>query len=86
MLKHGGGDADATGLCQRLKASCYVDSVAVDIVVSGDDVTEINANAQFNAMRIDEIGIPSEPSLAAARQRWPPPRPHSRIPPKCRRL
>jgi hypothetical protein len=58
MLKYGGGDADATRLCQWLKASCYVDSVAVDIVDSGDDVTDINADAQFNAMRVQDIGIP----------------------------
>ena len=46
------------GSAERLKASCYVDSVAVDIVDSGDDVTEINADAQFNAMRIQDLGIP----------------------------
>ena len=63
MLKYGGGDADATGLCQRLEASCYVDSVAVDIVDSGDDVTDVNADAQFNAMRIQNIGIPLSHSL-----------------------
>jgi hypothetical protein len=30
----------------------------VDIVDSGDNVTEINADAQFNAMRVQDIGIP----------------------------
>jgi hypothetical protein len=58
MLKYGGGDTDATGLGQRLKASCYVDSVAVDIVGGGDDVTEVNADAQFNSMRIRDFRIP----------------------------
>src|SRR6266446_9433863 len=44
MLVHSGGDADADGLCQRFEARGYVDSVPVDILVSGDDVTEINAD------------------------------------------
>ncbi len=44
MLVHSGGDADAARLCQRFEARGYVDSVPVDILVSGDDVTEINAD------------------------------------------
>jgi hypothetical protein len=63
MLKHCGGDADATGLCQRLEASSYVDSVAVDVVISSDDVADIYADAQFDAMRVYDIGIPLRQSL-----------------------
>jgi hypothetical protein len=35
----------------------------VDIIDSGDDVTEVNADAQFNAMRIQDINIPLSHSL-----------------------
>ena len=45
MLVHSAGDADPAGLCKRFEASGYVDPLPVDIVLIGDDVTEINADA-----------------------------------------
>jgi len=40
------------GSARGFEASGYVDSVAMNIVVTGDDVTQIDADAQFDAMRV----------------------------------
>ncbi len=58
MLVHSGGDADPAGLRQGFEASGYVDSVAMNIVVTGDDVTQIDADAQFDAMRVRKRCVP----------------------------
>jgi hypothetical protein len=52
VLVHRSGDADAARLRQRFEAKRYVDSISLHIVVIGDDITEIDANAQFDRRRI----------------------------------
>src|SRR5262249_9609447 len=63
MLVHRSGHADAARLRQWLETTCYVDAVAMNIVRAGDDIAEIDAYAQFDALRIGEIGVPLGHSL-----------------------
>ena len=58
VLVHRRGDADAAGFRQRLETACYVDAVSMDIIAAGDDIAEIDANAQFDALRVSENCIP----------------------------
>src|SRR3546814_15017562 len=44
------GQADAAGLGQALQAGRDVDAVAVDIVVLVDDVAEVDADAEADAL------------------------------------
>ena len=45
-----GGYADAAGLGERFQSGGDVDTLAVNILALDDDVTEIDANAQVNAL------------------------------------
>ncbi len=58
VLVHRGGDADSAGLRQRFEASGYVDSIPQDVVIVDDDITEIDADAQYDALRVRESGVP----------------------------
>jgi hypothetical protein len=58
MLKNGAGDADPARFRQRLQTSRYVDPVSLDIILGGDDVTEIDPDAQFDPMRFHNGCIP----------------------------
>ena len=46
LVAHRAGDADAAGLGQRLQPRRDIDAVAEDVVVLGDDVAEIDADAK----------------------------------------
>jgi hypothetical protein len=58
MLKHGARETDATRRRQRFKTSRYIDPVSLDIILSGDDISEIDPEAQFDPMRIHGGFIP----------------------------
>jgi hypothetical protein len=51
------GNADATGLGDALKARGDVDTVAEDIVVVDDDVTDVNADAEFDPPLLRRVAI-----------------------------
>jgi hypothetical protein len=42
------GNADATGLCNSLKAGSDIDAVTKNITVIENDVTDVNADAELN--------------------------------------
>jgi len=48
---------DAAGLSQCFQPSCYIDTVAKNIVTIDDDVTDIDANAKLDAFLSRDIGI-----------------------------
>src|SRR3546814_12230386 len=52
------GQADAAGLGQALQAGRDVDAVAVDIVVLVDDVAEVDADAEADALGLWAILFP----------------------------
>jgi hypothetical protein len=51
------GDADAAGLRDPLQPRGDVDPVAKDIVVVDDDVTDMNADAEFDPVVLWHVGI-----------------------------
>src|SRR5262245_44687470 len=58
MLKNGSGETDPARFRQRFQTSRYVDPVSLDIIRRGDDVTEIDPDAQFDPMRFHNGCIP----------------------------
>src|SRR5262245_9474419 len=57
MIQHCLGDADAAGFGERLEPSGNVDAIAVYVVVIDDDIAEIDANADVDALVLWDIGI-----------------------------
>jgi hypothetical protein len=51
------GDADATWHGDSLKARCDVDTVAENIVVIDDNVTDVNADPKFYPEILRDVGI-----------------------------
>jgi hypothetical protein len=49
LIEHGAGDADSTGLCQRLDACGDVYAVAEQVTVVGLNVTEMQSDAELDA-------------------------------------
>ena len=43
------GDADPTGLGERLQARGDIDAIAVDVVVFNDDIAKIDANSEHDS-------------------------------------
>jgi len=58
LTGHGSRDADTTWFRQCLQPRGYVDPVAVDVVFFGDHVSEIDADAEPDALLIGHLGFP----------------------------
>jgi hypothetical protein len=54
---HFSGDANATGLRQALQTRCYVHVVAENIASIDDDVADVDANPELDALRIRHLGV-----------------------------
>src|SRR5207247_4754247 len=50
LIAHDTADADAARLGERLEAGGDVDAVAIDVVVVADDVADIDADAELDAL------------------------------------
>ena len=51
------GNAKTTRLCDTFELHCNIDTVAKDIIVFDDDVTDVIANAKFDPLVLGHIGI-----------------------------
>src|SRR5438874_12152893 len=57
LIAHDAADADAARLGQSFEARGDVDAVAIDVVVVADDVADIYADSELNALVGRHIGI-----------------------------
>ena len=51
------GDANATGLRQSLQTRCHIHAVAENVTSIDDDVADIDAHAELDALLIWHLGI-----------------------------
>jgi hypothetical protein len=51
------GKADRTGASQRLQASGDIDSVTVDVALTDNNVTDVDADAQFDPAIFRSVGV-----------------------------
>src|SRR5216684_1084515 len=51
------GDANATGLRQSLQTRCHIHAIAENVTSIDDDVADINANPELDALLIWYLGI-----------------------------
>ena len=49
MIANDSRDADATGRADRLEPGCDVDAIAVQVLLVGDGVANVNAHTEANA-------------------------------------
>jgi hypothetical protein len=57
LVAHRPGNADPSGLGERLQARCDIDSVAEDVAVFGDHVAEVDADPEPDAPLVGDHGL-----------------------------
>jgi hypothetical protein len=50
-------DADAAWFCNPFETHCNIDTITKDIIVRDDNITEVNADAEFDPLVLRHIGI-----------------------------
>ena len=51
------GNANPTRLCDPFETHSNIDTITKDIIVSDDDITDVNADAKFDPLVLRHIGI-----------------------------
>jgi hypothetical protein len=57
LIAHRPGNADPAGLGERFQPCCDIDPVAEDVAVLGDDVAEVDADAEPDAPLVADHGL-----------------------------
>ena len=60
VFLHAARDEDAAGLRDPFQASCHVDAVAPNVAAVDDDIAEVDADAELDALVLWDVGVAFE--------------------------
>ena len=52
------GNANPTRLCDPFETHCNIDPITIDVIFVDDNITDVDANAEFDPFVLRHVGVP----------------------------